>query len=81
MAETAQLSELTPGSAVLLEKVNSYSANQDIPQILWNPQVRPLPCSEEPDICPFPKPDQIETLSVKKLEAVDNVQNKSRQHS
>ena len=30
---------LTPWSRVLLEKLTSFAANQEIPRILWNPKV------------------------------------------
>ena len=30
---------LTPWSRVLLEKLTGFAANQEIPRILWNPQV------------------------------------------
>ena len=42
---------LTPWSRVLLEKLTSFAANQEIPHILWNPKVhyrthkRPPPAS------------------------------------
>ena len=51
---------LTPYSRVLLEKLTSFAANQEIPRILWNPKVHyrthkrppPVPILSQPHPVP-----------------------------
>ena len=52
---------LTPWSTVLLEKLTGFAANQEIPRILWNPEVhyrthkRPPPVPILSQLHPVPK--------------------------
>ena len=41
---------LTPWSRVLLEKLTGFAANQEIPRILWNPQVHDLTHKRPPPV-------------------------------
>ena len=43
---------LTPCSRVLLEKLTSFAANQEIPRILWNPKVH-YPTHKRPPPVPI----------------------------
>ena len=50
---------LTPWSRVLLEKLTSFAANQEIPRILWNPKVHYRTHKRPP---PFPILSQLDPV-------------------